>query len=224
MNPKIGKKKYSSKIIHFGPICIKHYQPHKRLPNTSALDRLNREIIGGKLLHSNHIIVARPWIWSRRGLLAIRRWYRGTHPSLDYQLRECDMFAFANWLSEHRGKGTLFPFKDNRNLAILTHLAMRGIQTIDDPLIKTILKGNDLLHADLIPENILFGNSKPVVLDPESISVGHLAWDVAQLIFFVFSFNGNDYGAQKFLKAIDLNQSERELVWNVVRLFAKTKD
>lgn len=217
-------KVYGSRIIRIGPTCIKYYRPHKRLPDIPAIDRLEREIIGGKLLHSKQIIVARPWIWNKKRLCTIRRWYRGIHPSIDHQIRERDIFAFAKWLSEHRGKGKLLPFKTHRNLAILTHLSMLGIRTIDDPVIKTILEGKDLLHADLVPENILLGNSNPVVLDPESISVGHLAWDIAQLIFFIISFGENDFRAENFLKVIDLDRSERELVWHVVSFFAKNRN
>jgi len=99
---------------------------------------------------------------------------------------------------------------------------MIGVQPPNAPLVIAVLQGNDLLHADLIPENILIGNKKPIVLDTESVSVGHLAWDVAQILTYIFQTDKADPIAFEFLDKIGLNEADRELVWALVNLFKKS--
>lgn len=224
MRFKENTQAIGSKVIRLGPICIKRYKPHKRLPSISADERLRREIIGAKLLTSQKVIVARPWIWSERGLWAIRRWYSGIHPYINYKANDSDICALADWLLEHRDKGSSLPFRTNANLTILTHFSLIGIQNMKDPLVMTVIEGKDLLHADLVPENILLGNNKPIILDPESVSVGNLAWDVAQILSHTFRLKEDNPVASKFIYKVGLNEAEKELVWNLVRLFINKKN
>lgn len=223
MRSKEKTQTTGSKVIRLGPICIKRYGPHKRLPSITPGERLRREIIGSKLLASQKVVVAKPWIWSEQGLWAIRRWYPGIHPYMNYRVNDTDICALADWLSEHRGKGASLPFRTDINLAILTHFLLNGIQDLNHPLVITVIEGKDLLHADLVPENILFGNNEPIILDPESVSVGNLAWDAAQIISHIFQLKEGDPFALKFLYRVGLNEAEKELVWSIVRVFMRKK-
>jgi len=100
---------------------------------------------------------------------------------------------------------------------------MLGIQNWNDSLIIAILEGNDLLHADLISENILLGNKKPVVLDPESVSVGHLAWDAAQVLVHILRVSEGDPLSSEFLDKVGFSRVEKELVWSLAKLFMSTR-
>jgi len=222
---KLGKNRglVESKIIRLGSICIKRYGAHKRLPDIPAVTRLRREIAGANLLRSQHLIVAQPWVWSEQGVWTIRRWYPGVHPDKYHRPTGSDIYAFANWLSEHRGLGSSVPFRTNVNLAIRVRFSMLGIQNWNDSLIIAILEGNDLLHADLISENILLGNKKPVVLDPESVSVGHLAWDAAQVLVHILRVSEGDPLSSEFLDKVGFSRVEKELVWSLAKLFMSTR-
>ncbi|MCL0048636.1 phosphotransferase, partial [Dehalococcoidia bacterium] len=90
---------------------------------------------------------------------------------------------------------------------------------LNDPLVVDVLEGNDLLHADLIPENILLGNEKPIVLDSESVSIGHLAWDAAMVLTHILRVVEGDPIASEFLDKIGFKGVDRKLVWNLVNLF-----
>jgi len=208
-----------SKIIRLGPICIKRYGVHKRVPNISAVTRLRREIAGANLLSSQHIVVARPWVWSEWGAWLIRCWYSGVHPDSQHQPTKSDAYAFASWLLEHRGLGGSVPFRTNVNIAIRARLSMLGIQKQNDPLAVAVLEGNDLLHADLIPENVLLGNKKPIILDSESVSVGNLVWDAAMVLSHILRVNEGDLIASEFLDKIGFKEVDRKLIWNLVNLF-----
>ena len=208
-----------NKIIRLGPLCIKRYGVHKQLPNIPAVARLRREIVGASLLSSQHVVVTRPWVWSKWGVLSIRPWYLGKHPDKHHRPTMSEIHAFANWLSEHRGLGGSVPFRTDANLAIRVRFSMLEIQNQNDLLAVAVLGGNDLLHADLIPENILLGNKKPIVLDPESVSVGHLAWDAAMVLTNILRDNEGDQIASEFLDRVGLKGADRELVWNLVNLF-----
>lgn len=173
---KIGRNRglVGSKVIRLGPVCIKHYGTHKRAPSIPAITRLRREIVGANLLNSEHVTVAQPLVWSESGVWIIRRWYPGVHPDKHHRPTESDIYGLAHWLKEHRSIGCSVPFRSNVNKAICIRFLMMGMQNLDASLIRAILEGKDLLHADLISENILLGNKKPVILDSESVSVGHL--------------------------------------------------
>ena len=98
-----NKELVGSKIIRLGPICIKHYMVHKRLPDIPAVTRLRREVIGANLLSSRHVTIARPWVWSERGAWVIRRWYPGVHPDKQHRptksnaLRFCKLAIRTPW-------------------------------------------------------------------------------------------------------------------------------
>ena len=221
---RLGKNKglVGSKIIRLGPICIKRYGVHKRVPDIPAVTRLRREIVGANLLSSQHVVVVRPWVWSEWGVLIIRRWYLGVHPNKRQRPTRSEVHALANWLSERRDLGGSVPFRINANLAIRARFSMLGINNPNDSLAVAVLKGNDLLHADLIPENILLGNKKPIILDSESVSVGHLAWDAAQLLTYILRVDEGDVIASEFLEKIGFKGADRELVWTLVNLFKKS--
>lgn len=222
MRAEKNKGLVRSKIIRLGPICIKRYGAHKRVPDIPAITRLRREIVGANLLNSQHVIVARPLVWSESGIWIIRRWHPGVHPDKHHRPTESGIYALAHWLKEHRAIGCSVPFRTNVNVAIRIRFIMMGIQNLDDPLIKAILERKDLLHADLIPENILLGNKKPIILDSEAVSVGHLAWDAAQVLTFILRVDKDDQIASEFLDEIGFEGVDRELVWTLVNLFKES--
>jgi len=104
------------------------------------------------------------------------------------------------------------------------HFSILGIQRQDNPLLKAVLKGNDLLHGDLVPENILLGKDRPVVLDPESVCVGHLAWDAAQALAHILQVDESDPIAHEFLDRVGLSGGGRELTWSLIKLFMSIGD
>ncbi|MCL0065971.1 phosphotransferase [Dehalococcoidia bacterium] len=173
-------------------------------------------------MNSEHVTVAQPLVWSESGVWIIRRWYPGVHPDKHHRPTESDIYGLAHWLKEHRSIGCSVPFRSNVNKAICIRFLMMGMQNLDDSLIRAILEGKDLLHADLIPENILLGNKKPVILDSESVSVGHLVWDAAQVLTFILRVDEDDQIASEFLDEIGFAGVDKNLVWTLVNLFKKS--
>lgn len=215
----MGSKAYGSEVTRLGPLCVKRYRPHKRLPHLPPSLRLRHEVVGAGLLSSRHVRVARPLFWSERGAWAVRRWYEGAHPSSEGDVRASELEAVLNWLREHRGRGRSFPLRAHAGVAVLSHLSMRGVRSSDDPLAAAVLGGEDLLHGDLVAENVLLGAGKPVILDTESVCVGSIAWDAAQVVAFILRARASDPVASTFLDDIGLDETEKGLARTLVELF-----
>lgn len=185
---------------------LKQYAPHRHAPDTPVSMRVVREIAGARLLRSARLLVAKP-IWSspRRGIV-VRRWYAGTHPRPPEGMTDTEVDAIGAWIGEHRGQAEDLALPGGNQTAIEITLRRLARAGHDMTLVRRWVAARDLVHGDLRPGNIVRARDGLVIIDTESVSAGHVAWDVAHVIGLVLG-SGHPH-VRRLIEAAHLSRTE----------------
>ena len=201
---------------------VKRFDRHRHAPEFASWLRVRREAEGARALRSSHVVIPTPLWTATSPALLIRRWYEGSHPNGAVSLTEQDAGKLGTWCRENRRKGERVRLTGGDRAPLepaLRRLAFIAPEARE--IARACLRGEDLVHGDLRPSNIIKMPGTLAIIDTESVAIASITWDIAHLIAFVL---WEESGLpQRLFDAAELSPNEKESALALARVLSTTK-